>query len=972
MWLVVCQIVGPNGTGKSSVVSAVCVVLGGKLQLLGKSQDLGSYVRHGAEEAMVEAWLYDPESSAGVARISRRFRKDGGTSTYSINGKKATIAEVDKLKRRFDIQLDNLSQFMPQEKIAEFVQMDPKSLLACTVRALGGTAKLELYEKLLQTDSSFVSDDDSLGRKEKTLADFMAKSKALETEVEAFHAHKKLKDEVKKLKNFIPWLEHEDVQMEFNDLKNDVKMCKEKVEEKKTAAEALRGPLVHIQRRHEAAWKAFDKEEKRKSRDKDDKALKLVNDVDELIGQIEDLKAKLESNDKHVAKHRDRINDVERALEADKGRLEEANRRGNDAEDNAVIAATQAKRRALRAESNDTRMRLQQAKNDRGDVERRIHTLNVQLSRLADARTHRMQELERSNRRVQGIGKVADWILDNPQLFKRKVHGPVAVEVDAENELSARVLNSSLGAFTLGCFVLECHDDVDTLKREAQAKFGFRVSTMTAPCSNGQWDPNDIMLPGRPVDQQLHSLGIDAVVSDLFKAPDAVKEALKAQHGLNNMFVGNQNADRNMDELVNAGLHRWYTPTGQYNCVTSRYNRSARSTSVGSLQPPGIFAGRIDQVERERAQLMQSIKAEEANLTAASEQLSLLEAEMRGYIEQDKELGEEIAKANGYITARARLAQKVRTAESRIATLRSGNAIKDATAKRNRILENLAVNERKIVSTSEELVAALSASVRALGKMDEAMNIFSAVVRELREEEAKHSETSNELQEMQTLYGSMKERLSRTRQKVRDARAKAEKSVSSAEVSDDPFYEELGMDLQKVNGLILEKTEAASRMTTGGGQVVEEHAKYVQKAEALQAELTRTRESQANERREFEESKVVFMNWLDERIERMAVRFSNLYKGFGCRGDIVLINKDDERMSALAINILVSYRDGVDLMPISGQGNSGGEKMACTMLYCFSLQEQEKSPPFVVSTTYTKLCRGNYVLGDISHSLTWY
>jgi structural maintenance of chromosomes protein 5 len=932
------------------VVSAVCVVLGGKLQLLGRSQDLGSYVRHGADEATVEAWLYDPDSRTGVARVTRRFRKDGRNSTYSIDGKTTTLHEVEKLKRRFDVQLDNLSQFMPQEKIAEFVQMNPKELLTCTVRALGGTDKLELYEQLLATDTSFVMDYEALARKEKTLMDYVAKSKALETEVEAFNAHKTVKEEIRKIERFIPWLEHEDAQQDFMDLKSDMKVCKEKVDEKKAAAEALQGPLTLIQQRHKAAWKALNEVEKKKAKERDAVAIRYVEKVEGLVELVDDLKNKLVQTGKNVEKMRKKISDAEATLVAEKGRLEEANRNGNDAADNARISELREKQRALRAEIGEGRARQAQAKTAEQDAARRIHQLNVRNSQLGDARARRLSELERRQRKLQGIGKVVDWIRANPQQFRRKVHGPVAIEVDAENELAARVLNANISAFLQGCFVLECHADADHLRKLVREQFNLDVSTITAPINDGgEWNANNIMPSEQPVDQRLHDLGIEAVVSDTFKAPDAVKEALKAQVGLHRVYVGNQNADRNMDQLVDSGVAIWYTPTGTYRCVSSRYDRNAKSTSVGRLDnSSGIFGGRIDEVERERAHILQSLQVEEQNRAAARASRDAVELEMQGVLSHDKELNLEVAKVQGFINARAKLAQKVRLYESRFKTLLSGDAVKQAEKKKFELQELIADAEAEFVSNSEELVKTLGASLRAVGKMDEALAVFSSVDRELRLEMEKHTETNNELKEVQTIYAKLKDRVTRARQLVRDRRAIAEKSVSAAEVADDPFYEALGMDMEKLEALIAEKKETASRMTTGSGQVVEEHARLVKKVEALQAEVDRTREGQENHRREFENSKKEFLRWLNERIEKMAARFSNLYKGFGCRGDIVLANADADRMSALAINILVSYRDGVNLMPISGQGNSGGEKMACTMLYCFSLQEQDKSPPFVV------------------------
>ena len=45
---------GPNGTGKSSIVCALCVGLGGKTSLLDRAESISSFIRHGKQHAYTE------------------------------------------------------------------------------------------------------------------------------------------------------------------------------------------------------------------------------------------------------------------------------------------------------------------------------------------------------------------------------------------------------------------------------------------------------------------------------------------------------------------------------------------------------------------------------------------------------------------------------------------------------------------------------------------------------------------------------------------------------------------------------------------------------------------------------------------------------------------------------------------------------------------------------------------------------
>ena len=50
-------IIGPNGTGKSAIVCAICLGLAGKTSWLGRATDPKDYIRHGCDKASIEIEL---------------------------------------------------------------------------------------------------------------------------------------------------------------------------------------------------------------------------------------------------------------------------------------------------------------------------------------------------------------------------------------------------------------------------------------------------------------------------------------------------------------------------------------------------------------------------------------------------------------------------------------------------------------------------------------------------------------------------------------------------------------------------------------------------------------------------------------------------------------------------------------------------------------------------------------------------
>ncbi len=225
-------IIGPNGTGKSSIVNAVCIVFGGKLSLLGRGGDLASFVRHGSTQASVEVWVYDPEVPGDLRMVRRVFDSDG-RSVFTIDKKKSTYNAVVALNREYDIQLDNLSQFMPQEKIAEFVNVKPQELLNITVRSLGGTEKVEKFKELITTDTALNNSVKKMKLNEDKLQELRARNEAAQAEVEAFKQQKEIKKRVRLAQKVLPHRQADEIYKDLLELVEAKKALHGDVEELK-------------------------------------------------------------------------------------------------------------------------------------------------------------------------------------------------------------------------------------------------------------------------------------------------------------------------------------------------------------------------------------------------------------------------------------------------------------------------------------------------------------------------------------------------------------------------------------------------------------------------------------------------------------------------------------------------------------------------------------------------------------------
>ena len=76
------------------------------------------------------------------------IKRDGNKTSYAINGKPAIKKSVVELAKSFSIQIDNLCQFLPQDKVVEFAAMSPVDLLRSTQRAVASQDMIDWHDKL--------------------------------------------------------------------------------------------------------------------------------------------------------------------------------------------------------------------------------------------------------------------------------------------------------------------------------------------------------------------------------------------------------------------------------------------------------------------------------------------------------------------------------------------------------------------------------------------------------------------------------------------------------------------------------------------------------------------------------------------------------------------------------------------------------------------------------------------------------
>ncbi|GBE84843.1 Structural maintenance of chromosomes protein [Sparassis crispa] len=125
-------IIGHNGSGKSAVLSALTVALGGKAHTTGRGRGLKSFIREGQSVAEVTVCLknqgeeaYRPKDYGKTIVITRRFTRQG-SSSYKIKSNEGKVIstkreELSAICDHMNTQVDNPMNILNQDAARQFL-----------------------------------------------------------------------------------------------------------------------------------------------------------------------------------------------------------------------------------------------------------------------------------------------------------------------------------------------------------------------------------------------------------------------------------------------------------------------------------------------------------------------------------------------------------------------------------------------------------------------------------------------------------------------------------------------------------------------------------------------------------------------------------------------------------------------------------------------------------------------------------
>ncbi|KAH9098698.1 hypothetical protein Ae201684P_017909 [Aphanomyces euteiches] len=297
-------VIGPNGTGKSSIVCALCVGLGGSTKVLGRADKMGDFVQHEKESGFTEIELFFKKRNVVIRRNIYRDNR----STWQIDGKDVSQNKVKEMLANSRIQIDNLCQFLPQDKVGDFSRMSPVQLLKATQAAIGNGELAEQQEEMMKMER-----ENNTGGQNVEAARSRLESKRMENlqrqrDVERIREQESRRTELANLEKKLLWVQFENQKRHVEELKAKKSQFKQRLEE---AKKVQFDPLEQLRRDQTASIDALRTSKKTISQEKDSLEKSLTN----IKLQIEHVESNESETRAEIQSLRDRHRELRDKLE---------------------------------------------------------------------------------------------------------------------------------------------------------------------------------------------------------------------------------------------------------------------------------------------------------------------------------------------------------------------------------------------------------------------------------------------------------------------------------------------------------------------------------------------------------------------------------------------------------------------------------------------------------------------------------
>lgn len=454
--------------------------MGGSTKILSERNKLADYVKNGKDVAQITVTVYIDER-----RNMRHFRREfnrKNKSTYYIDQRKVTekdyVAEISTL----NIQVGNLCQFLPQERVQDFAKQNPQELFASTQKSVCDEDMIEMFDQLKELRSNQLNGNKQIQKTEDLLKENESRVALLQTAVDNIRRQDELVRRKGTIEKKLAWMDFEESYIKCKEVDKELDVAKKNFAEQQKKKNELQ---------KYAEGKAKERQKYEKSlANETTKKKKCVDELNRISGEVEKLEIEM----------RNAKSDLDAYIQ----NAEERQRKINE---NELVLNT------FKQECVDyleTIVSVDDVKAKIAEIEQKVQLTREKIRSLTDSRAKFNFQIENVvkpnivviDNKINALNSVADaklnylqnnfpdayaavmWLRQNQSMFRGKIYEPMIMEISVRSNEYSKYIENCVKVQDLIAFTCEESEDMNKFLKICRIDNKLQVNAVHSPAGN--------------------------------------------------------------------------------------------------------------------------------------------------------------------------------------------------------------------------------------------------------------------------------------------------------------------------------------------------------------------------------------------------------------------------------------------------------------------------------------------------------
>eukprot|EP00055_Hartaetosiga_balthica_P015402 m.90771 g.90771 ORF g.90771 m.90771 type:complete len:961 (+) comp8855_c0_seq3:395-3277(+) len=873
--------------------------------------------------------------------IRRKIFRANNRSVYRLNGKEVTEQIIKDRVAALGIQMDNLVQFLPQDRVADFAKMNPQELLTATEKTADDEKLFETHVELIEIGRNVKVLREEIDSHHLRLEEDRTANAQRKAEFERWTEVETYKQELSIMEKKLPWLEYEDARKMYLNAKEEFGTAHKQFEEDFKFLE----PMKKARKKAEQNVLARKDAVKSQASETGKVQKKLNKTFEKFTDETENFNAlqrDVKTFEKQSAKYANRVAAAKTKQDEIRATMEDA-----QSDPKAVMVEInhlKKKQISIRGEQSEIIDELEDVMTSKRGKTNLLKKLHHELQQTESVAAQKQEIFLRHN---QHLASPIRWVSDqNLKLeqgqqseFKQRVFLPLIlnVNVNVNDSNVANYVEQSIPGRDRGAFIAQNADDQRTLVnrfRSGQEKIAINVVRIThRPYSN-------VASPS-----QLQQLGLDGLLIDFVEAPDEIKMYLANNCNMHQIPFALHGSDQLTQILQDKGFSTYFVGSNGYRVLSSRFGKQSNALRVDTVRPARFLNFSIDADKQQ--QLVRKIKDLEKEITRVDTQVHGLQQKSMDYKKQLDAVQHDISLLNEKMSSYKKLDASLKRAISEENTFKKSLE----TAKKNEddAKAKIPIAAGHCLSSMEKL-SQLSKDVSNFVYKHQLLMLQEEVARmELRKLKKDLEEHERDYEDRKNHMKGLKNESTRLKNEALK-KLEAAKESNDGNMPDEKQKEAFKTLPDSVDELNIEYKRTKAKIDTMSGVDLDMAKEYhvVKKRIERDEQVLGEKETELSDHEKKLTSR--FQHWkrsLEAMIKQISTTYSEFFKQLGCAGEVGILDAGED-YAGWGVLILVSFRKEDSLQQLQAHHQSGGERSVATMLYLMAMQQLASCPFRVV------------------------